>query len=409
MCLGSDGYDHYAFPEATALDVIQPCPHSLIAKIKSANLTYEIFFRTLEDEKAGIDHGAAKAIVDFAPDLTPTSLVSKVVRDFKRTGHIKVDESENDYLLQLVGQKSYLTKCDKLLITYSDVRSAFENYANPRFVLRRKAIVLLDYPKPRPIHKPNYVRAEESRLASEEAKRNNTSGSASDSTEASITLWDVDEYLSMRPLSCSNMGTSDMDSQISVEFSVYCGKTSLVHKASSKVPSHNPRWVECLISMFSQGMILFDLYMKDLPPAAILSVHLVETKLKKGKSEDRVLGWANIRLLDWRGELLQGVVTLNLWGGEPEYPPHGRIGCNDNKQGSNCRLIIELAQYRSPKVRMPDSSQFAPFIKFIYSLEKPEKVRSDEFSVRRILDTLRKRLLGGVISTEEELFVWTQR
>lgn len=30
-------------------------------------------------------------------------------------------------------------------------------------------------------------------------------------------------------------------------------------------------------------MISFDLYMKDLPPAAVLTVHLVETKMRKGK------------------------------------------------------------------------------------------------------------------------------
>ncbi|KAK6056238.1 phosphoinositide 3-kinase C2 domain protein [Cooperia oncophora] len=189
--------------------------------------------------------------------------------------------------------------------------------------------------------------------------------------------------------------------QISVEFTVYCGKTSLTRKSSSKVPSHNPRWLE--------GMISFDLYMKDLPPAAVLTVHLVETKLRKGKSEDRVLGWVNIRLLDWRGELLQGVVTLNLWGGEPKYPPHGRIGSNDKKQGSSCRLVIELACYRSPHVRMPDSSQFAPFVRFVRSLEEPQKMQTDEFSIARILATIRKRLLGGVVSAEEELFVWNQR
>ncbi|KAK6015101.1 hypothetical protein OSTOST_19482 [Ostertagia ostertagi] len=306
--------------------------------------------------------------------MTPTSLVAKVVRDLKRSGHIQADEVDTDYLLQLVGQKSYLTANDKLLIIYEEVRSAFENYRNPRFVLRRKEIVLLDYPKPRPVHKPNYVRAEESRMASGDGAvspcGSGSIGGASDSTEAYITLWDVDEYLSMRPLSCSNMGTSDMDSQISVDFTVYCGKTSLTRKTSSKVPSHNPRWLE---------------------------------------PEDRVLGWANIRLLDWKGELLQGVVTLNLWGGEPQYPPHGRIGSNNKKQGSSCRLIIELARYRSPHVRMPDSSQFAPFVRFVRSHEEPQKMQTDEFSIARILATIRKRLLGGVVSAEEELFVWNQR
>ncbi|KAJ1358023.1 hypothetical protein KIN20_016324 [Parelaphostrongylus tenuis] len=360
-----------------------------------ANATLRIDLVLPEDEKENVDHGAVKAVVDFVPDLTPTSLVARIVRDLKRSGHIKDDESDEEYLLQFVGQKSFLTKSDKLLITYNDVRSAFDNYRSPRFVLRRKSIVLSDYVKPRPIHKPNYVRAEESRLASEE-RCGERRGEAT-----SITLWDVDEYLSMRPLSCSNMGTSDRDSNISVEFTVYCGKTSLVRKASAKVPSHNPRWVD--------GMISFDLYMKDLPPAAVLTVHLVETKIKKGKPEDRVLGWVNIRLFDWRGELLQGLLTLNLWGGDPEIPPHGRIGNNDKKLGSNCRLVIELDRYHSPRVRMPDSSQFAPFVRFIRSLEKPEKIRCDQFSVSRVLDAIRKRLLGGVLSPEEELFVWNQR
>ncbi|VDM51986.1 unnamed protein product [Angiostrongylus costaricensis] len=31
---GSEGYSHYAFPEGVILDVAQPCPHALIAKIK---------------------------------------------------------------------------------------------------------------------------------------------------------------------------------------------------------------------------------------------------------------------------------------------------------------------------------------------------------------------------------------
>lgn len=58
--------------------------------ISAANLNYQVFFRTLDDERENIDHGAAKAVVDFGPDLTPTSLVSKVVRDLKRSGHIQV-------------------------------------------------------------------------------------------------------------------------------------------------------------------------------------------------------------------------------------------------------------------------------------------------------------------------------
>ncbi|WKX92902.1 hypothetical protein Q1695_010713 [Nippostrongylus brasiliensis] len=390
---GSEGYEHYAFPEAMVLNVSQPCPHSLIAKMKSANLNYQVFFRTLENEKEGIDIGATKTVVEFAPEMTPASMVARVVEDLKKSGHIQSDEVGSDYLLQLVGQKSFLTSSKRLLITYNDVRSAFENYRSPQFVLRRKEIVLQDYPKPRPIHKPNYVRAEESRIASEDvACISSGTSSIAESTDTSyITLWDIDEYLSMRPLSCSNMGTTDSESHISVDFSVYCGKLSLIHKASSK------------------GMMVFDLYMKDLPPAAVLTVHLVETRNRKGKVEDRVLGWANIRLLDWRGELLQGVVTLNLWGGEPEYPPHGRIGNNDKKQGSTSRLVIELARYRSPRVKMADRCQFAPFVRFIRSLEEPKRMQADELSTSRILSIIRKRLLGGVVSEEEELFVWNHR
>ncbi|VDM51985.1 unnamed protein product [Angiostrongylus costaricensis] len=258
-----------------------------------------------------------------------------------KSSYIKDEESDDGYLLQFVGQKSFLTKSDKLLITYSDVRSAFDNYRSPRFVLRRKSIVLLDYVKPRPIHK------------------------------------------------------------ISVEFTVYCGKTSLVRKASAKVPTHNPRWVDEMIS--------FDLYMKDLPPAAILTVHLVETKIRKGKvpPEDRVLGWVNIRLLDWRGELLQGLVTLNLWGGEPEIPPYGRIGNNDKKLGSNCRLVIELNRYRSPRVRMPESSQFAPFVRFIRSLEKPQ--RMVRFQVFAIMHYVSEHIPDALLLIAESEVTWRKR
>lgn len=35
--------------------------------------------------------------------------------------------------------------------------------------------------------------------------------------------------------------------------------------------------------------------------------------------------------------------------------------------------MIELARYRSPHVKMPDSSQFAPFVRFIRSIEEPKK------------------------------------
>ncbi|KAK6020526.1 hypothetical protein OSTOST_13818, partial [Ostertagia ostertagi] len=52
---------------------------------------------------------------------------------------------------------------------------------------------------------------------------------------------------------------------------------------------------------------------------------------------------------------------------------------------------------------MPDSSQFAPFVRFVRSHEEPQKMQTDEFSIARILATIRKRLLGGVVSAEEEL------
>uniref|UniRef100_A0A1I7XQV6 Mediator of RNA polymerase II transcription subunit 17 n=1 Tax=Heterorhabditis bacteriophora TaxID=37862 RepID=A0A1I7XQV6_HETBA len=374
---GSGGYEHYAFPEAMILDVDQNCPHSLVTKIQchinivhsAANLHYEIFFRTLKEEENNDDKNALPIAIDFIPDYTPMTLITKVIEELKKCGQI------------------------------NSVRSALENYQIPRFVLRRKEIVLRDYPKPRPIHKPNYVRAHESLHSVDDQNM-------VEHDNEFISLWELDENLKMRPLSCSNMGASDHDTQISVEFIVFCGKTELVRKSSEKVPIHNPRWLD--------GFIPFDLYMKDLPPSAVLSVYLVEFKAKKeGLIEERVIGWVNIRLINWRDELVQGVLTLNLWPGEPILPSCGHIGQNDAKQGSNCRLMIELAHYRA-RVRMPHQSLFAKLVQVqtnFKQIQGPPDVNDDpkDEDVVRIFKILRKHLLGSKLTAEEEQHIWDNK
>ncbi|VDM63466.1 unnamed protein product [Angiostrongylus costaricensis] len=93
---------------------------------------------------------------------------------------------------------------------------------------------------------PNYVLAEESRLAGENGAVGVSSNPSAPEvrSEGVEILWNVDETSLMRTLSTSYMGASDMD---------------------------------------ADEMMSFDLYMRDLPPAGIVSIHLPETEIKAGE------------------------------------------------------------------------------------------------------------------------------
>lgn len=136
----------------------------------------------------------------------------------------------------------------------------------------------------------------------------------------------------------------------------------IAHKTSSKVSTRNPRWstvsVEGEKRGLSQDFITFDLYSKDIPSGAVLSVSLVEerppsTGKKKSAAsssgEARMVGWGNVRLADWRDELRQGLVTIQL-----SPPPQG--DCPPAPSGHPAPPFLN--PFAAPPEQTPKTGQF---------------------------------------------------
>ncbi|CAJ0931735.1 unnamed protein product, partial [Mesorhabditis belari] len=387
---GQGGVEHYAFPEDDLTTEDTECPNSLLTKISSHSLAYHVYYRSLEAEKNNDNTKAKQIVIDFKDGLRPKTLIETVLGKLR-----EVTEPSDTFLLQVAGQKCYLSQDDQLLINYGSVRSALEDYRSPQFVLRRKEIVFLDYPPVQKLHKPSYVRA-------------GVAAAAANEDTAVVSLWDLDANLTLRPISCSNMGSTDIEALICVHFGVFAGRTLLYKQKSSGVPIHNPRW---------QGDFMeFDIYMKDLPPSAILSISLVEEKpsrKKPGTIEERALSWVNVPLFDWRNELLQGLHTFSLRTdpvkGPDFFNPEGKLGNSDAKGAS--RLMIEMAHWQR-RVRLPAYESYAAFVDAQIKWGKimlPPDVQNPERVRHEIEQILRKHLTGDGTSKEEEDFIWKYR
>lgn len=106
-----------------------------------------------------------------------------------------------------------------------------------------------------------------------------------------LSLWEIDDNLHMKPISCSNViGGMESDLQMYVRFSVYCGKALVAKKDSNSTPKCKPSWSEVRrVSLngtkitFKHPFINLDLYLSDMPSLAVLNVQLMESKTKKGK------------------------------------------------------------------------------------------------------------------------------
>ncbi|CAI5442082.1 unnamed protein product [Caenorhabditis angaria] len=422
---GCEGFDHYAFPEEKVLSVEQTCPHHLISKIKSSNLHYKFFYRTRAAEESNDDSNILPLTIDFHPDLTPRSVINGLMDGIKRQDfRDPADPDDEVFLIQLAGQKSFLTSDTNLLVTYKTVRSALENYRIPHFVIRRKSIVMREYLKPKNLHIPKYVKAQERRLAldcltisientpkptsSKSRKEDEDDKVMSDFRPAAmlqhVSLWDLDANLMIRPVSLNNISFTDPDSVIHFEFTVYCGRALLVQKKSTRQNVTNPRW--------SDEMTSFDLYMKDLPPSAVLGIRVIMSKAGKRKIEESEVGWVNASLTDWRDELRQGQVSLNLWAPE-KNANRSRIGENTAKIGLNTRVTIEIGSYGG-RVKMPTKEQYTNLVEHRETWPEeniihPEGYHADDENYKQLIKLITLHETGTKLNDEQEHFVWKWR
>ncbi|VDM37260.1 unnamed protein product [Toxocara canis] len=324
---GVDGYNHYAFPEELSSECDADIPPQVNAKIEVADLYVEVWYRSRKDELEEVDENCVCVKIRKVVRVKAPDLITNAVAELTAQHKLVINESPSDFLLQIAGRKCFLTK-DIKLTSFEYVRSSFENYRIPKFLLRRKDIVMKEFPAPRPVLKPSWVRAYESRLST-----------ANDCCRKRCSLWELDENVKMRVHSASHITVSDID-RIYVKAAVYHGTNLIVNKESEWVSPSNPRW--------SNGWIDFDVYLKDLAPATQICLSLVAVKQKK-KEEHTGIGWVNIRLFDWNCELLQGKFTLYLWPFSKHCNdllyPLGQTGSNDNRD--TARIEVEFYEHGS--------------------------------------------------------------
>lgn len=459
---GSTGFEHFAFPEEIqAVNVEDTAPRELINKIASSNLRYQLFFRSKEDELNNEDKDCIAVDVDFDVNFTPHALIAKAIgylqnRDWTGEDDFRIMlETTNpaDYLLQLVAQKKFLTGNTRHLILYAGVRSQLEDYRIPKFVVRRKSIVLQDYPVPVKMYKPSYVRAHESRCNTDEISR----GSSEDDA---MSLWEIDDFFTIRPISCANLLSTDPTMKVYAAFMVVVGNSVIGSGKSSLTPAYNPRWTENSVSFTH-------LYMKDIPCSAILCISLVgvheskqtkrrnekqrrqsirvkegkEMALEEMKKEEKEtttttttdddgdnkmegydrqpIGWVNMTIFDWKNELMQGSLHTSLWPGAgpgAKAENHfvavdGPCVTNPAKMKDVCRLVFTLPN-RNKRVIPPSDTNFEQFIEHQYkflNLTKPSVTPKNHKSYDRLEEVLRRHQLGDRMTDEEEEFVWAMR
>jgi len=104
--------------------------------------------------------------------------------------------------------------------------------------------------------------------------------------------------------------------------------------------SSNPRW---------QQWLTFDIKLCDVPRAARICFTLLATKGHEriNEKKDVAVAWVNCQLFDFKHELRQGLLSLNMWADEAANP----IGtCVQNSVLNASHLVVRLDEHQLPVV-----------------------------------------------------------
>lgn len=416
---GVEGIQHYAFPEDQYFCAFEQCPKDLESKAKAAKLDYQLFWTKRKAESIECWDRMFKVNVDFDPEFTPHTLMLQFLQELRRISLFDAEDPPDEcWLLQLAGRNLFVTNPDVKLTSYDGIRSELESYRCPGFVLRRQSLVLKDYIRPKPLYEPHYVRVHERKLALDvlsvsignEAKPTNSDKVWTDfrptASLEQITLWDLDANLMIRPVNFSGLPfAAANDIYIGMDMNVYVGTLTLTTVKIPRVPTTNIVW--------SREYFTFDLYMKDMPPSAILSVRVYYMKSSKIKDEIE-LGWVNISLTDWRDELRQGQIHLNLWA--PGLgSDRSRIGDNGAKIGTATAVTIEISSY-GRRVKMPTQAQYNYLVEHRSTWAETVNIVGDDYEAcikdpgyGRLQELVKKHESGNVLNEEEQRHVWSWR
>lgn len=433
---GLEGTSHYAFPEEQYLCVGESCPKDLESKVKAAKLSYQMFWRKRKAEINGVCEKMMKIQIEFNPNETPKSLLHTFLYEMRKLDVYDTDDpADEGWFLQLAGRTTFVTNPDvkltsydvrlqqnifvQLKLNFQGVRSELESYRCPGFVVRRQSLVLKDYCRPKPLYEPHYVRAHERKLAldvlsvsidSTPKQSKNSDMVMTDfrptASLKQVSLWDLDANLMIRPVNISGFDfPADVDMYVRIEFSVYVGTLTLASKSTTKVNAQFAKW--------NKEMYTFDLYMKDMPPSAVLSIRVLYGKVKL-KSEEFEVGWVNMSLTDWRDELRQGQFLFHLWAPEPTAN-RSRIGENGARIGTNAAVTIEISSYGG-RVRMPSQGQYTYLVKHRSTWTETLNIMGDDYEscirdpgYKKLQMLVKKHESGIVLEEDEQRHVWMWR
>uniref|UniRef100_A0A1I7S7C5 Telo_bind domain-containing protein n=1 Tax=Bursaphelenchus xylophilus TaxID=6326 RepID=A0A1I7S7C5_BURXY len=359
---GTSGTFHYAFPEETILPniadrVFSPNLHSevheedvefwwyptlpsdadhkamqaLRKKVERSKIGIEIWYRETEESEQGVSVG----IKDIF-DKKPCDIIGAALEILGRR------ENPADFILQVVGRKSFIT-LHKPILKFEYIRSCFENYREPKLLLRRKKTIFSQFPPPPKIFTPSYIRSD--RFARKYPCTTKV---------APVCFWEMDQVLSINMRGISNVQEYD-SAKIYVKAVLAVGRHILDVKSTPAVPSN----------AFRHFVFDFNVYMKDVPESAQMCFLLYSANKKEVDEEP--LAYVNVRLFDWRNVFCQGKSTFYL-----RRPPKGSsvasvllLPCGGSTSHNSVRIEVEFPEIPGKELEFPDWEEIEKFNKFI--------------------------------------------
>uniref|UniRef100_A0A0N4ZXR6 Phosphatidylinositol 3 kinase-like protein age-1 n=1 Tax=Parastrongyloides trichosuri TaxID=131310 RepID=A0A0N4ZXR6_PARTI len=412
------GNGHYAFFEDNILELEYKLSVKSQNKIEDKKMIAKVYYRSFEDEKNEIDtkcicvdvcniisEDKESGVVNI---MTIPQLINFTLKELKSMGNDITEESK-DFVLQIVGQKMFMTKENIPLTSFRYIRSSFDNNCTPQLILCRKKLIYRNLQPFVNMHVPYYVRANRKK---EEITHMHLHEDHGDTRY----LWEFEEDFRFELDTAGNVSVYDSEQRIFVRVALTVGRHVLSQRDSTQKSINDPRWRGYKMDL--------GYYLKDIPPAAQLSFALVSTVPKKnGKAETETLGWCNLRLFDYKNRIVQGRKTLYLHtpttqNSDTYINPSGPEGMN-MQRGSHPRIVVYFKDYssRSRKihVKYPEIDKIKKYVSILKSNPKlseedkaidPKTVSIEE---GKKLKKYLKYLDGTALTEGDQLYLWKHR
>ncbi|KYQ89458.1 phosphatidylinositol 3-kinase [Tieghemostelium lacteum] len=223
---------------------------------------------------------------------------------------------------------------------------------------------------------------------------NNAANGASNTGSSpgrSILLYEINRPFELRIICLENLNnqifthflpeTPLNDIKLSISVSLCHGEELLTDTMDASLKaSSNPLWCEWMRSA---------LLMSDIPRATKLSFTVYAQTDQKNRVS---IGWVDLQLIDYRGQLLSGVISLNLWPGSRTSTPDFSV--------QTPSLVIEFVQFpfpvQFPKPEMMQKTEIRDYV----DARKEDSQRLDEIIAKDPLYQL---------TESDKKFIWTYR